>query len=260
MSTFTGVFRYEYSMSTRRWGLWLTFGILILLHSTSFLMPTDMIGALPAEGEVLSYAGSIGFIFNLFMPVVGGIMAADRMMRDRKLKVDELLRSTALQRWQYVAGKYGGVLCSIVTPVLVCNLLMGIKLFAAGAPIAIFPALLLSFVMLNLPAYAFIVAFSLGCPLVIPVRVYQVLFVGYWFWGNFISPDVMPTLNGTYLTVNGTFALLGLFGGFFGGGGPTYINGVSQTDALINLAVIAGVTALALFATERCLAWQAQRA
>jgi hypothetical protein len=40
-------------------------------------------------------------------------------------------------------------------------------------------------------------AFSLACPLVIPLRICQVLFTGYWFWGKLISPKVFPTISDT---------------------------------------------------------------
>ena len=41
----------------------------------------------------------------------------------------------------------------------------------------------------------FVVAFALACPVVMPPAVFQILFVGYWFWGNYMSPDIVPTLK-----------------------------------------------------------------
>lgn len=260
MKAFAGVFRYEYSMSIRRWSLWLTFGILTFLFLSPLLMPPDLAGQIPAENEVLLFAATNSFMFNLFMPVVGGILAADRLVRDQKLGVSELLNSTALNRGTYLVAKYLGTLFSITTPVLLCSLLLGASIVARGGPLSILPAMVLAFLCINLPAYVFVVAFSLACPLVMPVRVYQVLFTGYWFWGNYLSPEFFPTLNGTYLTPSGHFALHGLIGGFYGGGGPNYNLGVTQLDAVINLAVLAAFAALALFAADRWLSWRAARA
>lgn len=256
MKEFIGVFRYEYRMSIRRWSLWLSFGLLMLLHMTSVLMPPDLAVAVPKGNEVFQFAGTMGFMFNIFMPVVGGILAADRLVRDQKIGVDELLRSTALRRITYLAGKYFATVCSITTPVLIINLLMGASRFAMGAPVTIFPAMLVSFLAVNLPAYLFIVAFALACPLVIPVRVFQVLYTGYWFWGNLLSPTALPTLNGTYLTANGLFMVYGFFGGVFGFGGPVMQRIPTQVDAIINLAVLAIVAGLALFAADRYLVWR----
>jgi len=251
------VFRCEYRMSIRRWSLWLSFGVLSLLHMTSLLLPTDMIGARPTGSDVYSYAGSFAVMLNFFMPVVGGILAADRLVRDQKLGVDELLQSTPVGRLPYVIGKFLGVSLSIITPVFLCSLLISIKLALSGSSITIFPAMLLAFFSVILPTYFFITAYSLVCPLVMPVRVYQVLFTGYWFWGNLLSPKAMPTINGTYLTANGIFVISGFFGGFYGGGGPDTAVGLSQVDAIINLVVLSVLTLLPLLTAERVLAHRA---
>ena len=98
MKDFLGVFRYEYRMSIRRWSLWLAFGLLMVLYLTSMLLPARYgWGQLPAEHEILSFVATIAFMLNLFMPVVGGILVADRLVRDQKLGVDELLRSTVAE-------------------------------------------------------------------------------------------------------------------------------------------------------------------
>ncbi|RPJ42975.1 MAG: ABC transporter permease [Chloroflexi bacterium] len=260
MNEFLGVFRYEYRMSTRRWSLWITFGILTALYVTSVFMPPDLAEKSPTENEVMAYAGTMSFMLNLFMPVIGGILVADRLVRDQKLGVDELLRSTSLRRSTYLAGKYFGAVASITTPVLLCSLLLGVSAVAAGAPLTVLPAMLLGFLGVNLPAYMLITAFSLACPLVMPLRVYQVLFTGYWFWGNFLSPTVMPTTNGTYLVANGEYVMTAFFGGFFGGGGPDSQPIPSEIGAAINLAVLAALALLALIAADRYLARRANRA
>jgi ABC-type transport system involved in multi-copper enzyme maturation permease subunit len=258
VNEFTGVFQYEYRMSIRRWSLWLPFGILMALYLTSLLIPPDMADKVPTRNDVLPFAGTAAYMLNLFMPVVGGILAADRLVRDQKFGFDELIRSTALSRKSYLLGKYLGALFSIATPVLLTSLLLALYWAAKGADLSIIPAMLLSFLGINLPAYAFIVAFSLACPLFIPVRVYQVLFTGYWFWGNFLSPNVIPTLNGTFLTPSGHFVLYSFFKGFYGGGGPDYISLTSRMDAFINLAVLGACILLALVLMDRLLARQAR--
>src|SRR5512147_227035 len=112
-------------MSIRRWSLWIPFGILMVLYLTSLLMPPNMVGKIPARSDLLPFAGTAAYMLNLFMPVLGGILAADRLARDQKLGVDELLRSTALSRKSYLLGKYLGALLSVATPVLLTSLLLG---------------------------------------------------------------------------------------------------------------------------------------
>lgn len=225
MKAFIGVFRYEYRMSIRRWSLWLVSGILMVLYLTSTLLPPDSVGVIPGEKQVMSYAGTFSFMVNAFMPLVAGILIADRLIRDQKIGVDELLLSSSLHRGTYLAGKYFGALCSAATPAVLTSLSMGMIKVVEGSPLSIIPAMLLAFLGITLPAYVLVTAFSLACPLVMPVRVYQVLFAGYWFWGNYLSPTVMPTLNGTYLTANGEFVLTAFFSGFFGGGWAQYSAG-----------------------------------
>src|SRR6185436_5849652 len=84
--------------------------------------------------------------------------------------------------------------------------------FGHAAP-EILVAVPAAFAAITVPAFAFVVAFSIACPLFMPVPVYQVLFTGYWFWANFVPPALFPTLNGTLVTPSGIFALQGLFGG-----------------------------------------------
>ena len=90
MKAFLGVFCYEFRMSIRRWSLWLATGILMILHLTSVLLPPETLTCCPGQG-VLSYAGTFAYMLNLFMPVVGGILVADRLVRDQRIGVDELL-------------------------------------------------------------------------------------------------------------------------------------------------------------------------
>jgi ABC-2 type transport system permease protein len=255
MKTLWGVIRYEYGMSVRRWGYFLAYGLLFLFYGINYVtVEGGPFGFSP--DQVSANAATMTYALNLLMPVVGGILAADRLVRDEHLRVKELLDSTTLTRFTYILGKYLGVLFSLLTPVLI--LLTGIALmqiFTQIMPLAFLGYTWLAFLAISVPAYAFITAFSLACPTVMPVRVYQVLFTGYWFWGNFLNPEAIPTLNGTLLTAGGSFAMEGFFGGSFG-----FSDGYTAGQAWLNLLVLAGCILLALGALERLLAWRASRA
>jgi ABC-type glycerol-3-phosphate transport system permease component len=120
--------------------------------------------------------------------------------------------------------------------------------------------LLVAFLGMAVPAHAFVVAFSLACPLVMPVRVYQVLFTGYWFWGNYLNPSAFPTISDTLLVPSGKYVMEGFLGGFPAGSvqnsGPLY----TATDAALNLTVLAGCIVIVLFVLDRYLRQQARRA
>jgi ABC-2 type transport system permease protein len=263
MSQFVNLFRHEFRMSIRRPGLWIAYGLLFLFF-TSFMFISGSGGALD-ENEVITmpdlwkYAGRFIIQFNLFLPVVGGILAADRMQRDFRLGVRELQNSTPLSRPAYILGKYFGVLASVFLPVFLWVTALAVALAAAGyAPWAMVYALPVACLVMTVPAFAFVAVFSLACPLIMPLRVYQILFTGYWFWGNALNSDVFPTLNGTLLTAGGMFAYQGFLGGF-----PQSIPVVNQynaIDAALNLLVLGLCILAVLVVLDRYLRWQTQRA
>ncbi len=256
MRQFLGLVWYEYRMTIQRWGMWFAFGVLYVLYGVSLFA----LGDEPLIERGLSLwqtAGLIVFRFNLFMPLVGGIVAADRLWRDYRLGVRELQQSAPLGDWMYLAAKYLGVLSGTMTPVVVFVVAVGlISLVGYGAPVELVPMLLIAMVLLCVPAFAFVTIFSLACPLVMPVRVYQVLFTGYWFWGNFLSPKVLPTISDTVLTPGGMYAFQAFFGGFVGVPASQLH---SASDALLNLGVLAGCIVAAFVVLQQFMTWQARR-
>lgn len=260
MRLFWNVVAYEFKMSIRRKGLWLTYGLLFAFYSLSFV--SNLLERLPENLMTIEnlwmLAAQAAISLNLFVPVVAGISAADRLVRDGKLGVDELLRSTSLKPAAYLAGKYLGVLASLLAPVLGYDLLVGLFYLIRGVPPVIVPIFLGVFMVMNVPAIAFVTAFSLGVPTIMPLRVYQVLFTGYWFWGNYLNPAVFPTIAGSLLTANGRIALEGWFGGFLSVDKvtPAY----SSTDVFINLFLLGLLAVAAMFVTGQVLAWRARRA
>ncbi len=244
MSQFFDLARHEFKMSIRRPGLWIAYGLLMAFYTGTLVLPfsDDPARVNPqnviALANLWQYAGEYAFQFNVFLPVVVGILAADRMQRDFRLGVRELQNSAPLSLGTYILGKYAGVLASLFLPVFVWIIALGVLLPALKlAPWQLAYALPVASLTITLPAFAFVIAFSLACPLVMPLRVYQILFVGYWFWGNFLSPEFFPTLNGTLLTAGGMLAYQGFFGGF-----PTISPAqleYTAWDASLNLVVLA---------------------
>ncbi len=260
MRLFWKVVTYEFGMSIRRKGLWLAFGFLFLFYGITSLTggPLKLPENLLTTANLWKTAAQIAFSLNLFTPVVAAISAADRLVRDSQLGLNELFYSTALKRGVYLAAKYTGVLLSLLVPVLLLTLMIGLTDVARGAPPVLIAMSLAAFLAMSVPAIAFVSAFALGCPTIMPVRVFQVLFTGYWFWGNYMNPDVFPTIAGSPLTANGRIAMEGWFGGWIGAEGAKLLYG--PNDVLINLALLALLAVAALVVTDRVLAWRASRA
>ena len=253
MSGFVGVVRYEYLMGVRRWAVWLAFA----LAAAPYLLNLSQDTAMFRDTSPADLAATYAVMLNVLMPVVGGIVLADRLTRDSRLGVQELLFSTPLRRRGYVLGKYLGGVLAVLTPVLVVCALVGLGLVAAGAPPLTVGYSLLAFAVVNAPVYAFVGAFSIACPAVMPVRVFQVLFTGYWFWGNFLTPEFIPTISGTILNASGRYAASGFFGL---AARMEALGGHTTLEAVLNLLVLAGLASLALLVLDRYLAWQQSRA
>lgn len=267
MSAFWAVARYEYHMAIRRWGMWLAMAIAAVpyvLPAATEPIKADSAAAFCAEW-MWAFAGNTVLQLNLLIPIIAGIVMADRLPRDMRLGTRELLASTPLRRPAYVLGKYVGAVAAVLTPVLATIGLLAAILsgrgLAAGLPaaglLAMVAGLLAGFVTIVLPAYLFVGAFSLACPAVLPVRIYQVLYAGYWVWGNFLNPKFIPTLAGTVLTPSGEFAAAGFFSA---GKASGMVSLHTPAEAVLSIAALLTCAAAALFALERYLAWQERRA
>lgn len=239
-TAFWGVFKNEFLMSISRKGLFIAYSVVFVFYYftiffTGQFQPTVEMNLT----KLWDLSALIAFMFNLFLPVVGGIFAADRLVRDRLLHVFELLQSSSLSLPSYILGKYLGTLGAICLPVLGGIIIFRVHALFLGAPLVTVGMSLITFLTINLPAYAFITAFSIVLPLVIPLRVYQVLFTGYWFWGNFVYPDLFPSLSGTLLQVSGKVPAEGLFGSVIDMGTiRTFVIGDVWINYLLILACI----------------------
>ena len=261
MSQFLGITRHEFSMSIRRPGFWIAYILLCLFYIISVLTPSmDGSEDIIRPDQIWPGAGHVVFMFNIFLPLLAGILTADRMQRDLRTGIRELQRSTPLSMPAYIAAKYVGVLLSVLVPMFLLVFVTGTVLVAKGlAPLSFLWPLLLAFLSIAVPAHAFVVAFSLACPLVMPLRVYQVLFTGYWFWGNLLNAKVFPSISDTVLNAVGQYPLQAFFN-MYTDSTHKVEGGFTPPEAVLNLIVLALCIAIALFVLDRYLRWQEHRA
>lgn len=259
MSQLFDVARHEFSMSIRRPGFWVSYILLGLFYVVASVTPTVGKEEILRPDQIWPEAGHVVFMYNIFLPLLAGILAADRMQRDVRMGVCELQRSTPLSIPMYILAKYFGVLLSVLLPAFIIVSLVGTLIVTRGiAPLSFLGPLSLAFLTIAVPSHAFVVAFSLACPLVMPLRVYQILFTGYWFWGNLLSPQAFPTISDTVLNAVGQYQLQGFFGMYFDASNmETHF---TAPEAVANLVVLMACIAAALFVLDRYLRWQARRA
>lgn len=256
-----GVARHEFAMSIRRPGFWIAYVLLILFYVVTLLLPSmDGTDDRILPEAIWPQAGHTVFLFNIFLPLLAGILSADRMQRDFRNGVRELQRSAPLSIPVCILGKYLGTLASVLLPMLLAVTATGLALVALGLAQAVFLGpLFLAFLSIAVPAHAFVVAFSLACPLIMPLRVYQVLFTGYWFWGNLLTPKAFPTISDTVLNAVGQYPLQAFFGMTLDSTHAVEA-GYTPPQAVLNLVVLLACVGAVLFTLDRYLRWQERRA
>src|SRR5262249_7811955 len=103
-----------------------------------------------------------------------------------------------------------------------------------------------------IPAWLFFVAWSLIFPLALPLRLYQVMFAGFWLWAVAVPPTRLPTINQSILGVQGDYA----DHAFFGDTGAMYDKLhplATPGGAMVNLGLLVGLALVALLLTPLAL-------
>ncbi len=256
-STVLGATRYEFHMQIRRKSLWIAMAATILF----LFVWTRQLWAFPYDRSLARMAGNWALSCNRFLPVVFGVLLADRLQRDRRLNVTELLESTAAPAGSQFIGKYAGSTLATATPIfLFYSTGVADMLVRRHNPMVI-PYALAAFVAVIVPGLLFVAAFSVVTPVVLWVPLYQFLYVGYWFWGNLLTPRFrIPTLSDTFLTPIGGTAAVGFFNTY-----PIFhhvlLSDMSAAwQGVISVAALLACAATALFTAHTYLTWQRARA
>lgn len=249
-----GIARYEFRMQARRRAVWvilLGIGLLTLLLGLIGLMSRD---AKPTSAPMA--AVSWATLVNYLLPLGLGILLADRLPRDEQHNVNDLLDGLPPPFSLRLLGKYAGATLATMLPIATIYALGLLVLVARWQDLTALPMAVVAFAAINVPGILFVAAFSIACPLVMPVPVYQVLYTGYWFWGNFVPSGFfgIPTLAGTILTPVGQIREYDLFRAEV----PSRFTpqpwlGVASIAALLLCA------AVALYAAWRYLRWREAR-
>ncbi len=115
-SAFAGTVRYEFQMQFRRPAIWITVGaIALLILGTAFRGSRANFGNLSTPALEATVAG----IGSYFLPIVFGILLADRLPRERRLGTTELLESLPVGDGLRLWGKYVGTIAATLVPLVV---------------------------------------------------------------------------------------------------------------------------------------------
>ena len=259
---FSAAFQYEFRMQFQRLALWATFCAFAALAF-----------AIAGQGNWAHWSGEKNafdsfsnwtVVVNLFIPPALGVLLADRLYRDRKLRVDELLNTMPGSIGARLLGKFAGSLLATLLPMLI---IYGIGIgYISSHWLSIqgwwpvlraLPGALALFLAVVVPGAVFVASFSLAIPRVLWLPLYQFLFVCYWFWGNALAPGRgFPTLSNTPITPLGAYMLAG----FFGEDSGLIVHQATVWQGVESLLLLLGIAASVLAILWRYLLWQQVRA
>lgn len=239
-----GTARYELRMQLGKRSVWIASGLLGALFLWQVLnirrAPSDPVGT--TAQNVAGYALAL----NLYAGAVFGCLLADRLIRDRRLGVVEVLDATPAGFGTRLAGKYLGTIAACLVPLLGIWVI-GLARLATELPAgATFGYGMAAFAVIEIPGLLFVAALALAGPTLLGGPLFRVLFVGYWLW-NILPAEVVPGPSGTLLTPSGDVARTGLFGI---GGTFTALNHqvASRADAVASIGLVLAIAVLVLAA------------
>lgn len=189
--------RYEYLMQVRRPGVWLVVVGLIAMRCSSPWPPVQI----ATTTDHVQLVGDWAINFTMLCPIGVGAVLADRVRRESRLELTDLLTSTPAGIGPRLWGKAIGAGAATITPVALCWAALLAYLAAGHGPAngtAVIPVGIEAFALVILPGLVFITACSLTIPFLTGPVLYRLGLVGYWIWGNMIGPKyAIPTPAGT---------------------------------------------------------------
>jgi hypothetical protein len=256
LSALWGTLHYEFRMQIRRPAVWIIlFLIGLFFFDILFLRPSSYFTYLVTNTSLTTTVAAWAIMINRFMAIGVGVLLADRLVRDRRTRVDEILTTMPEALSLRLTGKYLGTLLATLVPVfIIYNVGIVYIVYLTGNLMAILIGLA-AFALVIMPGMLFVAAFSLACPLIMWLPLYQFCFIGYWFWGNMLSPNQgIPTLSGTILTPIGGYMAKAFFGVDEG-----VITTASPLQATASIALLIGIAVLAMCILWALLRWQQAR-
>lgn len=251
LRAFSGAARYEFRMQVRHRAVWITLLIMSLICFTGLRNPWNYGTQTPLDTVI----GEWAVVVNAFLPVGFGTLLADRLVRDRRLHVDELLETTAASPNARLWGKYLGSALATTAPIFLVYLAGIGYVVAKWGDVRALPVAHAAFTVINVPGLLFVAAFSVVCPVVLWVPLYRFLFIGYWFWGNLLSPIYgIPTISDTPLTPLGEWAASGIFNAY-----RSFGRGITAWQGASSIALLLGCAVIPIIAAQWYLHWRQRK-
>ena len=255
MTALAATARYELRMQLRKPAIWIATGLPFALWALFAVLGSDSTGLqrhLSETSPKLWMADALGW-FTPVLPMVFGIVLADRLVRDRKLGVAELLDATPTSGGARLVGKYLGACAATAVPVALVYLIVAVAFTVwRERPAALWWGLA-TFMVIVLPLLLLAGSLSFLGPQLMPTPLFRVLIVGLWFWAAATEVESeFPSFAGTVLSLTMDYPLGVFFGSPNATTGPAgvaldFLRPQPTTGtALLSLALILGLAAAIL--------------
>lgn len=258
MTGFAAAASYELRMQLRKPAIWIATVLPFALFAVLAVMDTQNLDRLTGDTNPKTWlADSMGW-FTPLLAMVFGFVLADRLVRDRKLRVAPLLDVTPSGRGARLAGKYLGACAATAVPPALVYLIVSVT-FAIWRDR---PAALLwgvaTFATVVLPLLLLTGALAFLGPQLMPTPLFRALIVGIWFWAGATEVESQfPSLAATVLSLTVDYPQRVFFDSTNATAGPypgAALNALrpqpSTGTALLALALMLGIAAAILLAAR----------
>jgi ABC-type transport system involved in multi-copper enzyme maturation permease subunit len=253
MNALTAAARYELRMQLRKPAIWIATVLPFAVFALFAALGSDSTGLSQYRYETSPKVWMVEALgwFTPLLPMVFGIVLADRLVRDRKLGVAPLLDVTPAGRGARLAGKYLGACAATAVPVALIYLGVALAFAVWRARPAALLWGLATFAAIVVPLLLLVGAMSFVGPLLMPTPLFRVLVVGVWFWAGSAEVDSqLPSLAGTVLSLTMDYPLKVFFGSDNASAGPAAGAALNVLrppptigTALLSLALMLGIAA-----------------
>ncbi|MDA0563594.1 hypothetical protein LG943_04505 [Streptomonospora sp. S1-112] len=236
---------YEARMAARGRGVWIG---MVPMAALALLVG---MGRLDGAESARLNAGAVAEALTLVVPVGVGVVLADRLRRGTAAGLGDLLDSVPLRGAARIGAVLAGGLAVALLPVLPVTAVLGAAAAVRTGDAAALPWTALAFLVVLLPACAWITALAGVLALVLPAPLARAFVVPAWFWAVAWNPRLLwaPTPVGTLLVPSGEYPAQAWFGttpSWAGNGQVGWLSPAADgtVTGLANLACVLLSTAL----------------
>ncbi|WP_410771652.1 ABC transporter permease [Fontibacillus sp. BL9] len=180
MSKWHAVTMSEFHMQLRRIAPWLSMLILFGLYLWDSYPGTSNLARLSELNNHYYVAQRTSELFGEFFVIIAAVLTSDRILRDRNLRVAEIIMSSPLSRFSYITGKYAGNVLALLLVCFVFNTCVALtQAFFNPEPFIVTPYAE-AFLLIFLPSVLFAVGLSMaGSTILGSAKGFSALFLVY---------------------------------------------------------------------------------